>query len=274
MGGYKLIACDLDGTLLRDDKSISEENRQAIHALAERGIHFVPSSGRALDEIPEELKASADIRYILSSNGSVLYDKATGKRTSLCIPRSLIGQALDILSEYDVLFTVRYNDATYFDAERWNDEGYAVDPFSKEHWDYMREHSIRQGEFGAFCRGLDEAEMIFVFFRQPGVNAMCKKRLEATGGLQAACTSEYLLEVFSNRAGKGNALRYLAHQLGIDIADTVALGDTDNDRTAIQAAGLGLAMGNAGEKLKALADDVICTNGEHGIAYLLEYYIK
>ena len=83
-----------------------------------------------------------------------------------------------------------------------------------------------------------------------------------------------IIVIFSADAGKGHALWKLADALGIDRADTIAVGDTLNDIDNIRCAGLGLAMDNAMDALKAEADAVICNNEEHAIAYILEHYIK
>ena len=71
---YKLIASDLDGTLLNEQSRISRENLDAITALTEKGVYFVPSTGRTYTEIPEQITEHPSIRYFIYSNGSVIYD--------------------------------------------------------------------------------------------------------------------------------------------------------------------------------------------------------
>ena len=112
-----------------------------------------------------------------------------------------------------------------------------------------------------------------VFFRKFEDLVESKRKIEALGGLRVVGVSEYNLEIMNSDAGKGNALLWLAQQLGIDRADTISVGDTDNDQSMIEAAGLGLAVANACQPLKAVADAVICSNDEHAIAYILSHYI-
>ena len=272
MSNYRLIASDLDGTLLLEDMTLSPENERAIHALAQQGVEFVPSSGRAFYEIPEVLREHPDIRYYLSANGSMITDKVTGERILLCMTKEVLCQTLDILKQYDMVPVIRCDGASHLDGEQ-DMAPYIEDPLSEYHWDFLRANGTPHADFETFFRSREAGEMIFGFFLHPGENEECRKALEATGQLQVACPSPYLIEIVSKEASKGNALRRLAQSLDIDLSQVIAVGDTDNDRTALEVAGLGLAMANAGPALKAVADGVACANTEHIAKYILEQYI-
>ena len=79
--------------------------------------------------------------------------------------------------------------------------------------------------------------------------------------------------MYSSDEGKGKTLVALADKLGVDIADVIAIGDSNNDKTMIETAGLGLAVANACNALKELADQTICGNSEHVAQYVLEHFI-
>ena len=102
----------------------------------------------------------------------------------------------------------------------------------------------------------------------------CKKTLDGMDDLIVAQSDEFNLEIVSDKAGKGNALMMLADILGIEHEKTIAVGDSTNDMTMVKAAGLGLAMDNAVDELKANADAVICNNDAHAIDYIVRNYIK
>jgi len=102
----------------------------------------------------------------------------------------------------------------------------------------------------------------------------CKEFFVKHPDLLVAQSHKYNLEVFGKNAGKGNAGLKLAEILGIDKKDTIAVGDSTNDYTMIKAAGLGLAMENAVDELKAVADTIICNNDRHSAKYILDNYIK
>ena len=103
---YRIIASDLDGTLLNDKKEVSPENIAAIARMAELGVYFVPCSGRTLSEIPENVKSIPSVRYIIHSDGAVIHDKVTGERIERCMTQGAVKPALDILFEYENSMTV------------------------------------------------------------------------------------------------------------------------------------------------------------------------
>ena len=82
------------------------------------------------------------------------------------------------------------------------------------------------------------------------------------------------LEVFFKDAGKGNALKILTEKLGVDMQEVLSIGDSNNDGQMTAMSGLGLATANACESLKEIADEVICTNDEHVVKYVLQHYFK
>lgn len=265
---YKIIASDLDGTLLDNTLKISEENTQAINELINSGVCFVPSSGRCVSEMPKELVNNPGIRYIIQSNGASVYDKLAQNDIYMCISNKLSLQIIDIIKGYDVHITVRHNGKSYVDINCQSDECHSYYNLSFNHHEVINTFALYTKDFDEFIRGLDNVEMFSVFFHSHSEMEECRKLLEQTGELLIAEAFHCNLEIFSHTAGKGNALRRLADSLGVEIADTIAVGDSLNDMTMIQAAGLGLAVSNACKPLKETADKVICSNEEHAIAYI------
>lgn len=275
MADYKIVASDLDGTLLDSFGNLREENKRAIDMLAERGVQFVPCTGRTLNEMDLGLREIPSIRYIIHSDGAVIYDKKTDRRITMCMSKEDAGYLFDVLAEYPTFFTIRYHGNVYNDAAKQRDEVYdyfqidnysrtAVIPWSKMIVDH----------FDTFCRSCEEVEMVGVFFHTLEERDDCINRLEKTGNyLFARWEGLNYCEVFSIHAGKGNALLRLAEELGYDRSQTIGVGDSNNDATLIECAGLGLAMSNGFASLKQAADAVICSNDEHAIQYILEHYI-
>lgn len=271
---YKILFSDLDGTLLRPDMTVNPADWDTIRRMAKEGIPFVPCTGRVQTEIPEELRNEPSIRYYLSANGATLYDKVTETRTVCGLSNRQLQQVVTIAEQFDALFFVRHGGLTYSDANRHSDDEYFSHGVKDYDRVFLQQRAVRCADYTAFMRNLEDTEMVIVFTPSVEVTAACQAALEASGEILAANSYGTLLEVFHKDAGKGNAILRLAAQLGIDRAETVAVGDTGNDISSIEAAGLGLAVENATEPLKAVADAVICRNTDSPITYIYEHYFK
>ncbi|MBQ8338388.1 MAG: Cof-type HAD-IIB family hydrolase [Oscillospiraceae bacterium] len=275
MPNYKIIASDLDGTLLRDDKTISQENLDAIKKFTEMGGIFVPTTGRAIGEVPDFLLNNPDIRYIICSDGTGIYDKQTGRCEFDAIPHDLLMRAVDTFLSYDTHIVMHYNNAAYSDtnAELFNKE-------QMEHLGELNPHfahyafSTYKPNFREFCASIGDAELLFAFFWDLSELEECAKRLEEMGEFSVLSSADRSIEIIRKTSDKGYALLRLADMLGIDKSETIAVGDNTNDHNLIECAGLGLAMGNAVPSLKELADSVICTNAEHNVDYIVKNFIK
>lgn len=274
MLNYQIIASDLDGTLLNNQARISSENYQAIAKYVQMGGHFVPSSGRTLTEIPDLVRDIPQVRYILFSDGAGIYDKETGKYHYANMSAETTAMVLDTLAQYETVLTVRTTGVSYVDIERHDRDHYDSYRMSKGYREFIFTYSKPVTNFDAFCRSFASTEMICAFFRSDEEQAQCKKQLEETGLVTIASSEPTNLEIFSADAGKGKGLLRLAKLLGVDPSRTIGVGDSTNDLQSIQTAGLGLAMGNAWDAVKAAADQVICTNEEHMMPYLLAHIIR
>lgn len=273
MQNFKIIASDLDGTLLNSQSKISSENLQAIQELTRRGIHFVPSTGRTFSELPAELRNNPAIRYVIHSNGAVVLDRKTNQCSLTCIPNETTKQILDVLNSFETHITVRQDGNCFVDAALTDEATYDYYNVCEAHRVVLRECAKHLDHFKAFSYQAENVEVISAFFRDYSQIAVCRKKIEQLGDLRVVAVDKFNLEIMNIHAGKGNALRVLADMVGADIADTISIGDSDNDESMIQAAGVGLVVSNAWESLKAVADGVICSNDEHVLAYILEHYL-
>ena len=271
---YKIVASDLDGTLLNKEQTVSEENLRAISQMKRLGVEFVPTTGRGMNEIDLSLINSPDIRYIITSNGAVVFDKDIGKPTlTRYVPRDTVRLVLETLRPYNVFTVVHEGGKTYFDKDKYNPEFLnlcGVDPY----YGYIiGKYAEGVEDFESFLLSSDEMELICLFFELDEGVRYSKQIFENCGKLCAAAPSKNYLEVYSCDAGKGKTLAAFAEKLGVDIEDVIAVGDSDNDYTMIERAGLGLAVANACDALKELADQTICDNSEHIAEYVLENFI-
>ena len=270
---YQIITSDLDKTLLNDDCLVSPENWAAIEKLYQLGVNLVPASGRSFEEMPPELRECPFIRYYLSSNGSVIYDKVTGNSYERAFSRELGHAVLDKLYSYPTCLMLHAENRSYTEESTHNADHYRMFHMNKIWVEFALRFDKPIPDLKAYAYNLPSIQSFCVFFLNMEDLLECKAFLEQDPRLLVAQTDPCNLEIFTSQAGKGNGLRLLAEQLSIPIEKTIAVGDSTNDMTMIQAAGLGLAMENAVPELKAAADAIICNNQEHCIDYILRHYI-
>ena len=271
---YKIVASDLDGTLLNKEQTVSEENFRAISEMNRLGVEFVPTTGRAMNELELSLINSPDIRYIIASNGAVVFDKKVGKPIiTRYISKDAVRLILEAIRPYNVFFVVHEGGKTYFDKSKYNSDFLNICGVGEYYGYIIGKYAEAVEDFESFLLSSNEVELICLFFELDEGTRSCNQVLENCGMLSAASPRANYLEIYSSDAGKGDTLVALADKLGVDIADVIAVGDSDNDFTMIKKAGLGLAVANACDELKEIADQTICNNSEHIAKYVLENFI-
>ena len=271
---YKIIASDLDGTLLNSQGEISPENIDAIAELSQKGVVFAPCTGRTYSEVPEKILNIPSIRYIIHSNGAVVYDRVSGNRITNCIPNDMVKAMMDIFATCENHITFRHNGECYVDARKQDEKSFEYYHVVASHQGVIRDYAVYLDNFEQDIRQRDDVEAFAVFFHNKEDKIRCRKLIEDTGRLKTVEASEYNIEIMSVDAGKGEALCALADSLGVDRKATIGMGDSDNDSSLINGAGLGLAMSNSCEALKKIADEIICSNDEHGVRYVLNHYVE
>ena len=271
---YKLIASDLDGTLLSDNAQVSNENFEAIKKITERGVVFAPVTGRAMYEMPENVVNCPDIRYIVSSNGAVIYDKETKEKWTHCFEGKRFLDIYNLLKNYTVTMTIHYDCKSITDADKVSDE--AFDYYRLN--DYYRNHLRTTNEF---MEGFDEffsqereAEMLSVFFRYEDELKDCLAKLQAMEDVDVTASTSGNLEIIRHGALKGAAVIKLCEMLGISTDEMIAVGDSRNDISMINEAGLALAASNSIDILKEASDEIICSNNEHVAVYIYDNIIN
>ncbi|MBG9978802.1 Cof-type HAD-IIB family hydrolase [Ruoffia tabacinasalis] len=264
----KLIAIDLDGTLLRTDKSLSEENINAIHYAQSKDIKVVLCTGRpylAMKDFAENIGFDGNDEYLVVFNGSQVIKANT--------------------EEVVVNDVVETNDLErwYEETERLNlplnpiDSEWVYDPIAypdgKEstyttpaprktvnYHDFEADHTFNKFVICTVEDYLNE--------QLPKIN---KELLEE---YQTVLSHPYQLEIGKINVNKGNALKKLGKQLNIKPEEMMTIGDQNNDQTMIDMAGYGVAMGNAVQEIKDSASYITDTNDNDGVAKAIYHFIK
>lgn len=273
MKNCKLIVSDLDGTLLDRKMRTGEKNDAAIRELTRLGITFVPSSGRTYYEIPECVRENPNIRYLIYSNGTAVYDKFE-KKTILSneISESDAQKVIKICKNYDLYLSAHFDGRARVPAV-----------FGKENMEYYQINEYYQNILsGGVCYGDSAAlenrrggvESFVLFFRDDCELSKCREELSAIPGILVTASVAHNLELVSARAGKGAALTALADVLRINKDEIIAIGDSTNDISMFEVSGLSLCAANGAEEAKKCADTVICSNEEGVADYVLKNIIK
>lgn len=271
MCSIKLISLDLDGTLFNNSGIITEGCRNAIADAAASGITVIICTGRPFCGLPVEQLRGTAIRYAITTNGSGIYEFPSGK----CLYESSMEPEL-IVPILEHLLTLDVHLDAFIDGKAYSpssclQQAYKLD-YPPSLLDYILNTRIRVEHLASDIRDQKIPVQKVTMNFYPLADGTRKDRDAAYRYLcsipQISCVSGGYgnLEFTRSDVSKGNALRILAGQLQIPMEATMAIGDTENDLSVIQAAGLGVAMGNATPEVKAAARMITASNEEDGVA--------
>ena len=265
----KLIAFDLDGTLLDDDKHLPEENLAALRAAYDRGIFLVPATGRILKALPDELLELQLFRYFIFANGALVYDLKEDRALYRArIEPELAVRLCTYMDRLPVLYDCYRGDCGYMTA--WMYEK-APDFFETEPHILKLVKSLRRPVPDLKQKILEDGvalEKLQMYFRPEHMDERARQLTlvpQLFPELIASSSLRNNIEINSARAGKGNALRALCGELGLDVSESVAFGDGLNDKDMLLVSGRGCAMQNAVPAIRDAADAVIESNTDAGV---------
>lgn len=267
----KLIACDLDGTLLCDDSGVSDENLQAIHKIKDNHIEFVINTGRTLYEIPDKLLQCPDIRYIIYSDGSAAYDKALDEIIfSHYIDTDTAQKLLHLLNRYDTMVEFYENGHPVTDLKKLNPQAYDYYNIDKNYRPVIDKTRTGVDDLAQYILENSKIELLNIFFREMREREACAETLEKDFDVHFTTSMDNNIEIMAKSVSKGAALKKLCDHLKIEKEKVIAVGDSRNDFTMFDFAKTALAVSNASETVKAYADAVICSNEQHIAKYICE----
>ena len=268
----RLIALDLDGTLLTDDKRLSARNRAALTAAAAAGVEIVPATGRLFIALPEEVRALPFLRYVIAMNGAAVLDAGrAGDIKTLRAAEIPVAEAVEILrflDGQDMIYDCYYGGRAFMTAAMKERAGEFTSGFPLES---LRKLRAPVPELKAFLleRG-GGVQKIQINARTAELRGRLLRELpERFPEIIATSSLPGNIELNHLSANKGDALDFLAGRLGLAREQTMAFGDGLNDVPMLRAAGIGVAMGNASPEAFAAADRVTADNNHDGIAKVI-----
>ena len=264
MNRPKLVALDLDGTLLSSRHTISERNQRAIRALRDQGVMVLICTGRPIRRAVAYARELDLCDLAILYNGAVVYDFNQDKASyQLCLSQTDTLAVIDTLRERfpGASETVETVDGWYTNPTRY---------------DAMDEPSVLPSGVGDVrdfvCNGVGEST-VKCLFSHGDIDA--PTLASAIDGLPVYRTwsSPTMLEVMARGVNKQVALERVATEFGIDRSEIAAFGDQNNDVEMLSWVGYGVAMGNAADDVKQAADAVTASNDEDGVAEGLEPFL-
>ena len=278
MKDIKLVALDLDGTLFDNSSRISKRNLTAIRSITDKGIHVVISTGRPFEGIPFDQIKGTGINYAITANGSGIYEISTGKCLyENAMDEELVTPILNFLLARDIHMDAFIGGKGYTPIQCVETAQKLTVPSSIKN--YIITTRTRLDNILQFIHEnqLKVQKMTLNFY--PAADGTLidretvRKFLVSNPSITTVCGGYNNLEFTRADANKGVGLRKLAEILGVNPDATMAIGDTENDLAIIEAAGIGVAMGNATDAVKARADYVTTTNTKDGVAAAIEHFI-
>lgn len=270
----KLIAVDLDGTLLNSKKELTARTKRALELAAEKGVYIVPSTGRTFGGIPEEIRSLPFVKYGICINGGNVWDKAADK--ALCkaeIPFDRAEEIFDFIERYGVMYDCYVNgwgktDRKYFEHL----EDHVDDPHVRK---LIQATRVPVDNFRENLRETrQDIQKIILFYRDLEEHARVLKELpELLPDVNVSAALACNIELNHKNASKGIALKYLCEYLGFGLENAMACGDGGNDKEMIEAAGFAVVMENGTDQLKEMADFITRSNDEDGVAYAIEKFV-
>ena len=287
---YKLVAIDLDGTMLNQYGVITQKTKETIQKVQEKGIEVVIASGRPIDSIKTIAKETNIKNYFIAGNGSILYDiKNNQILYENLLKKSKVLDIIKICEENSIYYSI-YTDKEMlaksfgYNVLFYNKENLNKNEENKTHinivndiYNYILERNERvikisicdkhQSVFNSIMRKLKEISDIEVL----EVAHMSRKIIKQ--GTEDFCLEYFYTEISAKNVDKWNSLEILAEKMNVKKEEIVAIGDNINDKKMIENAGIGIAMKNSTPVVTNIADFITQSNDEDGVAQALETHL-
>lgn len=264
---YKCVISDLDLTLLQQGDSLSEKTKEVLDKLRKKGILFVPASGRPLCSYPEDVLAVSGLRYLITSNGAMIYDLLE-ERPLWCskVPEEVAQRLCGLLRSCPVAYEC------FIDGKAYASKAYWENPSA-----FATGNELIEGYVERTREPVEDMEVFLLEHRKnlDGIDVVVReedkahfrKQIEETfDNVYITSSTRHLIEISSMESGKHRAVARLTEKLDIPMEAVIAFGDGENDCELLQAAGLGIAVENAVPECKNAADTITGTHHEDGVA--------
>lgn len=261
----RFIAIDLDDTLLRDDNTVSERTIEAIKAVREKGIHVVICTGRMYETAEPVGRAlhMGDLPMILYSGGCIQRIESGEMLYENPMSLEATNRIMELSKEHNWYLQMYIDDELLIHHETEQAIAYAKATGATPHYLGDAFYDVPKGPLKILM--IDKQEVL-----DEAADIITK---ELGSEIQAMRSKTTYLELIKKGCSKGDAMLAMAKELGIGAEHIMAIGNSQNDISMMEAAAVSVAVGNAEENVKALAHIITDTNNDDGVAKVLEKYI-
>lgn len=274
LGKIKILAFDMDDTLLDGHGKLSDGNKAAIMRAMEKGYHVVIATGRVLAALPKDVLAVEGVQYAVTSNGARITDLHTGK---ILFENLITPEAVDAVKPYlhdeDVMLEIFFDDAVYADRKDLThlaDFGRTSE--KSQHYVLTTRQPV-DDLLGLLEENKDRMENLNLIMADDEKRLRWLSEIKKIPGVTACSSTPDNIEIGGLNTSKADALIELAAYLGLDKDSIMAFGDSSNDEQMVVRSGIGVAMGNSVPELLDVADYIAPTNEDDGVAYTLEHLL-
>lgn len=289
---YKLIAIDLDGTMLNSYGEVTENTKRVLKQTKQKGAEVVITSGRSIDSIKYIASEINSSKYMIAGNGAVVYDRSQNKILyEKYIPKNKALDIIQICEENSIYYNVYTNKTIIADGLRYNVLYYYKENLKKE--DQKKTHITLVENIENYIKEMNEDEKIMKIFicdkNKTVFNSIVRKfsviedidildvshmaRKVIKQGTEDIPIEYYYTEISMKDVDKWYALEFLIKKLGIPKEEVMAIGDNVNDRKMIEEAGKGIVMGGSTPKVSEVADYITLDCNNEGVAKAIEKFI-
>lgn len=289
---YKLIAIDLDGTMLNSYGEVTENTKRVLKQTKQKGAEVVIASGRSIDSIKYIASEIDSSKYMIAGNGAVVYDRSQNKILyEKYIPKNKALDIIQICEENSIYYNIYTNKTIIADGLRYNVLYYYKENLKKE--DQKKTHITLVENIENYIKEMNEDEKIMKIFicdkNKTVFNSIVRKfsaiedidildvshmaRKVIKQGTEDIPIEYYYTEISMKDVDKWYALEFLIKKLGIQKEEVMAIGDNVNDRKMIEEAGKGIVMGGSTPKVSEVADYITLDCNNEGVAKAIEKFI-
>lgn len=264
--GIRLIASDLDGTLLTDRKELSQKTREVLDLAVQHKVHIVPATGRSFHSVPEMIRNYPGVEYVITANGGAVYSTKEKKRIYQCLlTREAVEAAIAVRKRENMVLEV------VIDGVPYAEEAYVRDPMLYLATEYGARYikATRKpvkdicGFAAEHAEELDNISFVCSYEDKDRLYPVLDKEIP---DIYVTSSVPNLIEIGHKDAGKGKTLLWLLQRLAISPDEAMAFGDADNDISMLTAVKYGMAMENGTENCRKAAAYVTDTNENDGVA--------